>query len=235
MAESASSSSHRLLWITLGLFGIVSLGVILLVVLAGKPRPFISSPDEPRPWAQADYDTTLTPGRHLPIPDLSALPLPSVSLESPVVDGKLPGPDYKAKITLEHPSLTDVSRYYEIFPADPAGAVTLPDGTKLTLTAVALMLPADADPDEKRYQQAIPEWQDPISGTPLSEEATSPWAKKEGIPRDQPRLFFRVEKEGDLPIYWHWSSGYDARTFLRISHSSSWSSDRARRRWSITP
>lgn len=218
---AATPGSHRALWISLGLFGLISLGVLLLVFLASKPRPLVSSPDQPRPWAQSDFDDTLIPGRHQAIPDLSALPVPTISLDSPVVDGKLPGPDYKSKITLQYPPLVDVSRYHEVFPADASGVATLPDGTRLTLTAIAMSLPSDADPDGGPYQKPLLEWQDPATGTLLPEEKIADSARPEFIPSNRPRLFIRFDKQGDAPFCWHGSSAYDPRTFLQVSQSTS--------------
>jgi hypothetical protein len=213
-------------------------GFVLLAAFGWKlqrPAPFPawfrSAPDAPRPLAEADYRKVFDPSLRVPTSALAALPACSPT----------PRPG-TTEIAWEWtaPELPDSDALREIFPADATGLVTLPDGTRLALEAVALLLPSDAPVAGKpagSVARVRPVWHHPCTGEPLPVPEPSPgvpgpshppsaWtATEQQLPTDRPRLLLRIRKEGTAPFRWHWPRAFDPRTFLTDSRFVSHSED----------
>lgn len=190
--------------------------VLGVVFLTDPGDRWESDPDTIRPWALVEYERTLSPSTRQALPALADLPLPTVT----VVDSK-EGIEITATNTVEFRN----EPCHELFFADANGTVTLPDGTRLTLEAIALLLPSDVrEGDERTYPNGRPEWVDPRSGQPYKGDPGATWWQKErSLPRDQPRLQVHVKKEGEIPLCWHAPRIFDARTRVSLNSVSSYS------------
>lgn len=192
---------------------VVVLGIVFLMDPGDRWQ---SDPDAIRPWAPVEYERTLSPSTRQALPALADLPLPTVT----VVDSEK-GIEITATNTVEFPT----EPCHELFFADANGTVTLPDGTRLILEAIALLLPSDVrEGDERTYPKGRPEWIDPGSGQPYKGDPGATWWQKErSLPRDQPRLQIHVKKEGQVPLCWHSPRIFDARTRVCLNSVSSYS------------
>lgn len=217
---SATSSTHRrALWLTIGLFGIVAVGLFfLLTFLDTRPR-FEVSPDGERPWEEATWRKRFDPAAYLPLPKLSSDPPPVLTITEKTSELEIVG-------SPGHNGTLDA--YYEIFEADPSGVVTLTDGNQLELAAVALLLPSDIERNEAtpRYPRIRPVWIDPRTGDPIPADLPgNDWAQSENqVPAHNPRLFLRVRRTGSqAPLRWHAPQVHDDRTLSNASGNASYS------------
>jgi hypothetical protein len=196
---------------------VVPLAVVLGIIFLIDPGDrWESDPAAIRPWAVEEYERTLSPTTRRALPALADQPMPAVT----VVDSEK-GIEISGSKTVEF-------RYepcHELFFADANGTVTLPDGTRLTLEAIALLLPSDVrEGDDRTYPEVRPEWVDPRSGRPYAGDPGSTWWQEErSLPHDHPHLHLRVKKEGEIPLRWHTPRIFDARNLVNLSQVSSYS------------
>jgi hypothetical protein len=192
---------------------LVVLGVVLLIEPGDR---WASHPDAVRPWAVEEYERTLSPSTRVALPALADLPLPAVE----VVDSEK-GIEITGSKTVEFRN----EPCHELFFADGNGTVTLPDGTRLTLEAIALLLPSDVrDDDDRTYPKGRPEWVDPRTGQPyVGDSGATWWQKERSLPHDQPRLQIHVKKEGGASLCWHSPRIFDARSRVSLNSVSTYS------------
>lgn len=212
MSDSTRSPGHLSPWL-IGSF------CLLVAFLAGSaisqaraPRWF-SPPDRVRPWAEKEYRDSFDSSRHIPFETLASNPVPPLKID------RRPN---EIAITFSGPKIPERETSFEIFPADSAGVVALPDGNRLSLVGIALMLPSNVEWKGKRYIDKRPDWIDPVTGQPIPTGPGSEWAiKEQRVPRCAPRLFLRVKKIGNAPLRWHGPEAYDARTQMRVRTAAS--------------
>jgi hypothetical protein len=192
---------------------VVVLGVTFFVEPGGG---WESDPAAIRPWAVEEYERTLSPSTRQALPALADLPLPTLTVEESEKGIEITGA--KTVEVRNEPC-------HELFFADANGTATLPDGTRLTLEAIALLLPPDVrEGDDRTYPEVRPEWVDPKSGRLyVGDPGAAWWQKERSLPHDQPRLYLHVKKEGEVPLRWHAPRIFDARTRLSLNSVSSYS------------
>ncbi len=218
---SETPSSHRrALWLTIGLFALVAGALLFLLTFLETRTRFEVSPAEKRPWAEATWRKRFDPAAHLSLPKLSSSPPPTLTITKKKNELEIVG----------SPGHNDtLDAYHEIFEADPSGVVTLPDGNRLELAAVALMLPSDIERNEDtpRYPRLRPEWIDPRTGDPIPTDLPeNEWARREDqVPDHGPRLFLRVRRTGSqAPLRWLAPQVHDDRTLRNLGSTASYSS-----------
>lgn len=219
MHETTASRPNpgRLFFIGFALLALPLVVVLGIIFLMDPGDRWESDPSTIRPWALvSEYERTLSPSTRWALPALADLPLPAVE----VVDSEK-GIEITGSKMVEFRN----EPFHELFFADANGSVTLPDGTRLTLEAIALLLPSDVrEGDERTYSKGRPEWVDPGSGQPYVGDPGAPWWQKErSLPRDQPRLQIHVKKEGEVPLCWHAPRIFDERTRVSLNSVSSYS------------
>jgi hypothetical protein len=199
-------------WIIVGCCGLLIALVGHLVLHAPEA---VCSPKGIRPWAETEYGRTFDPLRRVPIADLRSSPPPLLKVERTATD---------LKISYESADSDSTLSRSEIFPADVSGAVSLPDGNRLQLAGVAILLPSDVEWGKRRYASAVPPWIDPSTDQAIVPGPGTEWAGLEQpVPRSGPRLFLRVKKLGQAPIRWAWSQAFDARTHVQLNRVASYS------------
>lgn len=206
----------KLLPVGIALIAIPLIPALILVFTVRAPEGWNSRPDAVRPWAREAYERTLSPSTRRPLPALADLPSPALTIHDSGQELEITG------------SRADEFRKetcHELFFADANGTGTLPDGTRLTLEAIAVFLPSDtADGESRSKRSTRPEWVEPMTGRPFAGDPDAAWWKEKRVPpRDQPHLHLHVNKEGDLPIRWHAPEIFDARTQVRLNSVSSYS------------
>jgi hypothetical protein len=198
-------------WLLLGFAGLLALVGFQAVrhssAFSGGSR-WYSSPREIRLSSEPGFVQCFDPKRQIPVTDLVRTPAPALQVNRTATEIKVgfQGPEHS---TLDH--------QYEIFPADPSGLVPLPDGNRLQLAGIAILLPSDVEWGTERSAQKVPEWIDPATGQVIVPGPGTEWAgRKQSVPRSGPRLFLRVKKLGTAPLRWHWPEAYDARTYQKM-------------------
>lgn len=199
------------MWLSVTLFVAVGAGIYgVFLFLAEQPR-FFRSPTLALVSDGEWHDSVLNPATRASVPDLLSHPAP----ETPVVTDP-PGssnPD-EVIVSCMNPEFPTTYELAEVFAADKLGVVALPDGNQLSLSAVAVFLPTDADWDfEEEPSDQVPNWIYPVTGDQLVFPPDAPeWTKPRSLPTTRPRLHFRVEVKGEAPIRWRVPVIHDART-----------------------
>jgi len=192
---------------------VVVLGITFFMESGGG---WESDPAAIRQWAVEEYERSLSPSTRQALPALADLPLPTLTVEESEKGIEITGA--KTVEVRNEPC-------HELFFADANGIATLPDGTRLTLEAIALLLPSDVrEGDDRTYPEARPDWVDPMSGQPYAGGPGSTWWQEErSLPHDHPHLHLRVKKEGEIPLRWHTPRIFDARSRVNLNQVSSYS------------
>jgi hypothetical protein len=218
MSNLPQNRSARVKFLPFGIALIVTLLVpaLILVILVRTQAPWHSRPDAIRPWAGDEYERTLSPSTRRPLPTLADLPLPDLKIDDSEKGLEITGP------TVPEPH---DEPFHELFVADANGIATLPDGTRLTLEAIALLLPSDPGEGENgSYPERRPDWVRPMTGAPYTGNPDAAWSREpQALPRQRPSLHLHVKKEGDLPVRWHAPELFDTRTRVSLNSVSSYS------------
>lgn len=222
MSGHEDRSRLRALWISIGAFVLVAVLLLGWIARGTSRARFFSPPDQIRPWAENTYRQRFDPSLHQPLPTLSDEATPVLTIGQTGRTTEITG---KASSRGGSQDML-----FEIFPADSSGMVTLPDGNRLELAAIAFMLPSDVDRKEGNpsYPSLRPEWLDPRTGEPIADAPGNEWTRREHpAPHRGPRLFLRVRRTGSqAPLRWHWPYVHDDRTLDQIGSASSHSTDR---------
>lgn len=214
MTES-SVSKVAILW---SMVVLLFLGVLTILTFALQPR-FYRSPTKVIPADEEWYDNVFDPTRRVAIPDLPSYPLVPAKVES-VPSSMGGGQDVTVSFDGPYPKFPSENLLYEIFPSDSTGVATLPNGNRLSLSAVAIAMPSDAEWNvEERPPKTTPDWREPYTGAPLSlPDGGDPfWSQPRAVPGAHPMLHFRVKVEGEAPIRWLGPAVHDARTKRSVS------------------
>lgn len=205
----SSASKVAIIW---SVVVVLLLGVLMVFTIALQPR-FYRSPDKAAPSDQDWYSNVFDPAKRVAIPDLLSHPILPTKVES-VPGSRGGGEDTNVSFEGRYPKFPSENLLYEIFPSDSTGIVTLPDGNRLNISAVAIALPTDTEWEgEETPPEKIPDWRDPYTGESLSFSPGDPlWSQKRAVSAVRPKLHFRVQVEGDAPIRWLIPSVHDAQT-----------------------
>lgn len=205
-------SRRRAFLLTLGLFGLVGIGLLLLLLVIeqrpwfNRPSTAVISSDEP--WHAKVFD----PSQRVPLPQVVSRPVP----DAEITVRPSSGTNFK-EVRIKFPGsyFGSSNQFYEIFTEDASGTVHLPGGDRITIEALAINLPSDVklepsgDPPDR-----MPEWIDPATGNPLEkpDDDSALWSKPRSVSDAYPRVHVRLKVEGETPIRWMWPSAHSART-----------------------
>ncbi len=121
----------KLLPVGIALIAIPLIPALILVILVRAQEPWHSRPIR-SPVGQGRLRAALSLSARRPLPTLADHPLPDLKIQDSGKGIEITG----SKVPVSHDE-----HFHELFFADANGTATLPDGTRLTLEAIALLLP----------------------------------------------------------------------------------------------
>ena len=208
--------SSRLAGIGAGILVVAMFAGWGLFVIRTIRHPF-SPPDQPREWANKEWEDVFEVSLPDPLPTLGSDPVPALTLSED---------EHEFRVESEYREVGSNRRFHEVFDAGEGGReIILPTGNRLRLEAIALVLPSDGAWDNERYPGVAADWREPLTLEPAASDMAGFKLRDLTVRGEGPRLYIRVSHRGERPLRWHAPRLYDEHMKIPLNQSRSVSAD----------